>query len=94
MLATPNDRRKGLEQEFFLVDEDGVLSARADEFLALCHEAAREAGRDPEGFAPECARSMVEISTPPIHSLAGLSHEYGTSLGLAVDAGRELGLRL
>ena len=94
MLATPNNRRIGLEQEFFLVDEDGALSHRADEFLALCHEAARETGRDPEGFAPECARSMVEISTPPVHSITGLSHEYGTSLGLALDAGRELGLRL
>lgn len=94
MLETSNERRIGLEQEFFLVEEDGFLSDRADEFLALCHEAARETGRDPEGFAPECARSMVEISTPPVHSLAGLSHEYGTSLGLALDAGRDLGLRL
>lgn len=27
------DCRKGLEQEFFLVDEAGVVSNRADEFL-------------------------------------------------------------
>lgn len=84
----------GLEQEFFLVDEDGVLSNRADEFLALCREAAVASGRDPEGFAPECARSMVEINTPPTHSLAELSYEYTASLGLALEAGRELGLRL
>ncbi len=94
MLATFADRCVGLEQEFFLVDEDGVLSNRADEFLALCREAAAESGRDPEGFAPECARSMAEINTPPVHSLAELSREYAASLGLALDAGREIGLRL
>lgn len=93
-MATLEDRCVGLEQEFFLVDEGGVLSNRADEFLDLCREAARTSGRDPEGFAPECARSMVEINTPPVHSLAELSREYVTSLGLALDAGRELGLRL
>ncbi|MCA1737845.1 MAG: glutamate--cysteine ligase, partial [Actinobacteria bacterium] len=84
----------GLEQEFFLVDEDGILSNRADEFLDLCQKAARMSGRDPEGFAPECARSMIEINTPPVHSLAELSREYTTSLELALDAGRNLGLRL
>lgn len=76
------------------MDEDGILSNRADEFLDLCREAARESGRDPEGFAPECARSMVEINTPPVYSLAELSREYAASLGLALDAGREIGLRL
>ncbi len=94
MLATVADRCVRLEQEFFLVDEDGILSNRADEFLVLCREAARESGRDPESFSPECARSMVEINTPPVHSLAELAHEYVTSLGLALDAGREIGLRL
>ena len=94
VLAISEDRRVGLEQEFFLVDEDGVLSNRADEFLTLCREEAGASDRDPEGFAPECARSMVEISTPPVHSLAELADEYTASLGLALDAGRELGLRL
>ena len=56
MLTTLEDRRVGLEQEFFLVDEDGVLSNRADEFLTRCREAAVAAGRDPGSYAPECAR--------------------------------------
>ena len=87
-------RRIGLEQEFFLVDERGILSNRADEFLDECREAAHAAGRDPGCFAPECARSMVEANTPPVHSLAELAREYLTSLELALDAGRELGLQL
>jgi hypothetical protein len=94
LLTTLDDRRVGLEQEFFLVDEDGVLSDRADEFLALCREAAKGLGRDPEGFAQECAKSMVEINTPPVYSPAELSREYMRSLELALDATRELGLRL
>jgi carboxylate-amine ligase len=93
-LEISEGRCVGLEQEFFLVDEDGVLSNRADEFLTLCKEEAEASGRAPEGFAPECARSMVEINTPPVHSLAELAREYAASLGLALDAGRELGLRL
>jgi len=87
-------RRIGLEQEFFLVDERGILSNRADEFLEECREAARAAGRDPGSFAPECARSMVEVNTPPVHSLAELAREYLTSLELALGAGQQLGLRL
>jgi hypothetical protein len=94
MLKTLKDRRVGLEQEFFLVDEDGVLSNRADEFLTRCREAAVAAGRDPEGYASECARSMVEINTPPVYTLKELSREYLTSLELALDACRDLGLRL
>jgi gamma-glutamyl:cysteine ligase YbdK (ATP-grasp superfamily) len=91
---TLDDRRIGLEQEFFLVDEDGFISNRADEFLVLCREAAKASGRDPTGFAPECAKSMVEINMPPAYSLTELSREYTTSLELALSAGRELGLRL
>ena len=93
-METLENRCVGLEQEFFLVDEDGVLSNRADEFLAQCWETAKTAGRDLKSYAPECARSMVEINTPPVYSLAELSREYLTSLELALDAGRELGLRL
>ena len=88
------DRCVGLEQEFFLVEESGALSNRADEFLARCQEAARALGRDPGSFAPECAKSMIEINTPPARSLEELSREYLKSLELALDAGRELGLRL
>jgi hypothetical protein len=94
MLTTLEDRRVGLEQEFFLVDEDGVLSNRADDFLTRCRETAVAAGRDPESYAPECARSMVEINTPPVYTLDELSREYLASLELALDAGRDLGLRL
>lgn len=93
-MATLENRRIGLEQEFFLVDEDGVLSNQADEFLDRCWEMAKATGRDPEGYAPECARSMVEISTPPVYTLEELSREYLASLELAVDAGCKLGLRL
>lgn len=88
------DRRIGLEQEFFLVDAAGFLSDRADEFLALCGEEARVTGRDPEGFAPECAPCMVEINVPPAYSLSELSSEYLDNLELALRAGWELGLRL
>ena len=94
MLTTLEDRRVGLEQEFFLVDEDGVLSNRADEFLTRCREAAVAAGRVPESYAPECAKSMVEVSTLPVYTLDELSREYLASLELALDAGRDLGLRL
>jgi carboxylate-amine ligase len=83
-----------LEQEFFLVDAEGVPSNRADEFLAQCREVARAEGRDPEGFAPECAPCMVEINTPPAYSLAELSGEYLADLELALRMGWELGLRL
>lgn len=93
-MTTFEERCIGLEQEFFLVDAAGSLSDRADEFLVRCHERAREAGRDPEGFFPECARCMVEINTPPAHSLADLSHEYLQNVRLAIDAARDLGLRL
>ena len=64
------DRRIGLEQEFFLVDAEGVLANRADEFLTLYRKAARAVGRDPDDFAPECAMCMVEIDVPPAYSLA------------------------
>jgi hypothetical protein len=94
MLTTLEDRRVGLEQEFFLVDEDGVLSNRADEFLTRCREAAVAAGRDPESYASECARSMVEVNTPPVYTLDELAREYLASLELAMEAGRDLGLRL
>lgn len=88
------DRCMGLEQEFFLVDARGALVEWADEFLTRCREAAESAGTDPEGFAPECSGCIVEINTPPSDSLAGLSRAYLSRLELALESGRELGLRL
>lgn len=84
----------GLEQEFFLVDEDGIPSNRADEFLARCGEVAEDENLDPGCFAPECVRSLVEVSTPPATSLEGLSAAYLDSVGAALRAARDLGLRL
>ena len=39
----PVGRRSGLEQEFFLVEESGMPSERADEFLDRCREEAGSA---------------------------------------------------
>lgn len=88
------DRRMGLEQEFFLVDEAGVPSNRADEFLSCCREVAEAEGVDPEHFEPECARNLVEVSTPPAYSVEELAEEYLGNLEVALRAGRGLGLRL
>ena len=88
------ERRIGLEQEFFLVGEAGVPSDRADEFLARCREMAGDEGLDPNVFVGEVSRSMVEINTPPAHTLPELAQTYLTSLDLALRAGRESGVRL
>lgn len=88
------DRCIGLEQEFFLVDAGGVLSDRADEFLARYQAEARATGRDPEAFNSECALCMVEMDVPPAFSLAELSREYLDRIALALRTGRELDLRL
>lgn len=87
-------RRLGLEQEFFLVDYDGVISERADEFLAACHALAGTEGVDEGCFASECVLSTVEVCTPPADSLGELESEYLRNLRLAVRAAREVGLRL
>lgn len=84
----------GMEQEFFLVDEGGVPSNRADEFLARCREAAEAGGRDPDHFAPECVRNLVEVSTSPAYSLEELADDYLGNLKVALEAARGLGLRL
>lgn len=88
------DCRKGLEQEFFLVDEAGVVSNRADEFLQRCQEVAEAEGRSPEHFAPEWVKSMVEINTRPVYTLTELANEYLSNLKLALQVGREMSLRL
>lgn len=88
------NRRLGLEQEFFLVDRQGVISNKADLFLERCQQAAAARNRSPDCFAPEFVKSIVEINTPPVHSLAELAHEYLAILQVAIEVGRELDLRL
>lgn len=89
----PVDRRFGLEQEFFLVEESGSPSDRADEFLAVCKEATGREG-DRACVAPEFVKGLVEVSTLPVRSLAALEREYLRNLSLALRAARSLGLRL
>ena len=88
------ERRIGLEQEFFLVDGEGVPSNRADEFLSRCREIAAEEGLEPESFVEEVSRSIIEINNPPARTVAGLAETYLASLDLALRAGREIGVRL
>ena len=89
------DRSIGLEQEFFLVEESGEPSVRADEFLARCRERSE---RDGDGgaacLAPEWVKGVVEINTPPARSLADLEGKYADNVRLAVRSAREIGLRL
>jgi len=84
---TGANRRIGLEQEFFLVDETGAISHRADEFLQRCHAVAATRGCNPDYFAPEWVKSMVEINTPPAYSVTELAKEYLRNLQLAVTQG-------
>lgn len=83
-----------MEQEFFLVEESGRPSHRADDFLAGCAAAAAAEGQKRESFAEECARQMIEIKTSPCETLEELAEEYLSSLGLALRVGTRLGLRL
>jgi gamma-glutamyl:cysteine ligase YbdK (ATP-grasp superfamily) len=87
-------RRIGLEQEFFLVEQTGVLCDLADLFLRRCREAAQAEGFDPRCFKPECVKSLVEITTPPSSDLANLAKNYLSNLNLALEVGAELGLEL
>jgi carboxylate-amine ligase len=87
-------RRIGLEQEFFLVDEAGMLSDRADEFLQRTQAVAEAEGRNPKYFAPEFVKHIVELNTPPAWSLKELVREYLSNLKLALRVARELSLRL
>ena len=93
-MGAMEQRRIGIEQEFFLVDEEGAPSDRADEFLARCRETAGEEGLSPEGFVGEVSWSMVEINTLPARTVADLAEAYLASLDLALRAGQELGVRL
>ena len=86
------DRRVGLEQEFFLVENTGRPSERADEFLQSCREATGSGG--PACFAPEFVFGLVEVNTPPVYTLYDLEREYAQNLRLALRTARSLGLRL
>jgi len=89
------DRSIGLEQGFFLVEESGEPSARADEFLERCRERSeREGGDGASCLAPEWVRGVVEVNTPPVRSLAALEEKYASNVRLAVRSAREIGLRL
>ena len=83
----------GLEQEFFLVEESGLPSERADEFLERCREASEAEGAGEACVAPEFVKGLVEGSTPPVHTLAQLEREYLGNLRLALRAARSLGIR-
>ncbi|MEH2384810.1 MAG: glutamate-cysteine ligase family protein [Nostoc sp.] len=87
-------RRIGLEQEFFLVDEAGSLSDRADDFLNGCHIMAQTQGLDPKYFVPEFVKSMVEINTPPADTGTELAKVYLKNLKLALCVAQQMGLRL
>ena len=85
------DRSIGLEQEFFLVEETGEPSARADEFLESCREAGGDAAAC---LAPEWVKGLVEVNTAPARSLAALEDLYANNVRLAIRAARGIGLRL
>jgi gamma-glutamyl:cysteine ligase YbdK (ATP-grasp superfamily) len=84
------DRRAGLEQEFFLVENSGHPSERADEFLEGCCE---ESG-GPVCFVPEFVLGLIEVNTPPVYTLYDLEREYAQNLRIALRTARSLGLRL
>ena len=88
------DRRIGLEQEFFLVEDSGLPSERADEFLERCRAAADEESGGAACFTPEFVMGLVEVNTLPVHTLSDLEREYTRNLRLALRTARSLGLRL
>jgi len=88
------NRRAGLEQEFFLVENSGRPSTRADEFLQRCREATAAESGGPACFAPEFVLGLIEVNTPPVHTLHDMEHEYAQNLRLALRTARSLGLRL
>ena len=88
------DRRVGLEQEFFLVEDSGRPSKRADEFLEMCRATTEEESGSAACFAPEFVFGLVEVNTPPVHTLSDLEREYVRNLDLALRTATSLGLRL
>jgi gamma-glutamyl:cysteine ligase YbdK (ATP-grasp superfamily) len=87
-------RLVGLEQEFFLVDEAGAISHRADEFLACSRDEAVRERMNSCHFKAECAKNLVEINAGPKRSLAALAEEHRQNVRLGLRVGRRLGLRL
>jgi gamma-glutamyl:cysteine ligase YbdK (ATP-grasp superfamily) len=88
------DRRAGLEQEFFLVEDSGRPSKRADEFLEACQATTEEEPGFAACFVPEFVLGLVEVNTPPVYTLSDLEREYAQNLDLALRTARSLGLRL
>ena len=84
----------GLEQEFFLVEDSGRPSGRADEFLERCRTATEEESGSAACFAPEFVTGLVEINTPPVKTLYDMEREYAQNLRVALRTARSLGLRL
>jgi gamma-glutamyl:cysteine ligase YbdK (ATP-grasp superfamily) len=89
-----NNSRLGLEQEFFIVDPEGFLSHRADEFLARCCHIARQSDRAANCFAPEFVKSMIEINTVPVNNFSELTTEYLDLLQILLKTAKELDLRV
>ncbi|MEQ8756048.1 MAG: glutamate-cysteine ligase family protein [Coleofasciculus sp. G1-WW12-02] len=87
-------RRIGLEQEFFLVDEAGMFSNRADEFLQNCRQEAEAIGLNPDYFMPEWVKGIIEINTPPAHTPTELATAYIKNLQLVLQVGQKMHLRL
>ncbi|WP_162924780.1 glutamate-cysteine ligase family protein [Rubrobacter indicoceani] len=92
--SEPSGRNIGLEQEFFLVDEAGHISDRADEFLARCRAVAAESELNKENFSGECTFGMVEVKTGAHRGFDGLKSDYLRHVGAAIRAAREAGVRL
>ena len=88
------DRRAGLEQEYFLVEESGHPSKRADEFLEACQAMTEAESGSAACFAPEFVLGLVEVNTPPVYNLSDLEREYVRNLGIALRTASSLGLRL
>ncbi len=89
-----NNSRLGLEQEFFIVNPEGFLSHRADEFLERCWQIAKARDRCADCFAPEFVKSIVEINTVPVNNFAELTAEYLDLLRILLQAAKELDLRV
>ena len=89
-----NNSRLGLEQEFFIVDPEGFLSHRADEFLAGCWDIAKQRNRSADCFAPEFVKSIIEINTVPVNNFRELTAEYLDLLQILLEVAKKLDLRV
>ena len=90
----PNNSRLGLEQEFFIVDSDGFMSHRADEFLNHCWDIAKAQNRPADCFAPEFVKSIVEINSVPVNNITELRAEYLDLLQILLKVAQKLDLRI